>query len=117
MKPCQCRIQDFLEGAPTPKVWVLTYHFANFLPQTAWKWKNLDLGGGARAPGAPWDLPVHVNLQDLAKFEGILLVGYKLISQKFSSFCSCFPKYVMKYHADFLLFPIKKDPQNLVVIS
>ena len=34
-------IQDFPEGwVPTPKVGVLTCYFANFLPKTAWKWKN-----------------------------------------------------------------------------
>ena len=27
--------QDFPEGAPTPKVCVLTYYFANFLPKIA----------------------------------------------------------------------------------
>ena len=29
------RIHDFPEGAPTSKVVVLTYYFANFLPKTA----------------------------------------------------------------------------------
>ena len=28
------------------------YYFSNFLPKTAWKWKNLDLRG-ARVPGTP----------------------------------------------------------------
>ena len=28
------------------------YYFLNFLPKTAWKWKNLDPGGIPRAP--PW---------------------------------------------------------------
>ena len=32
----------FLRGA---KVGVLTYYFAIFFSKTAWKWKNLDLGG------------------------------------------------------------------------
>ena len=37
----QWQIQDFpWEGAPTPKVGVLTYYFAFFLLKTAWKWKN-----------------------------------------------------------------------------
>ena len=50
----QWRIQDFPEGGPpTPEVGMLTYHFANFLPETAWKWKNLDSKGGA----CPWQSP------------------------------------------------------------
>ena len=40
----------FLRGAPIPKVGVLAYYFANFLPKTAWKWKNLDPKGIAY----PW---------------------------------------------------------------
>ena len=42
----QLRVQDFLEGgrAPTPEVGVLTYFCWS---KTAWKWKNLDPGGGA----------------------------------------------------------------------
>ena len=37
-------------GRQLPKVLL----FFNFLPKTAWKWKNLDpQGGGARVPGAP----------------------------------------------------------------
>ena len=47
----QWRIQDFPQGGrQLPKVLL----FFNFLPKTAWKWKNLDpRGGGARVPGAP----------------------------------------------------------------
>ena len=41
----QWRIQDFPEGAPIPKVGVLTYYFANFCRKTAWKLKNLDPKG------------------------------------------------------------------------
>ena len=36
-------------GRQLPKVLL----FFNFLPKTAWKWKNLDPQGGARVPGAP----------------------------------------------------------------
>ena len=36
-------------GRQLPKVLL----FFNFLPKTAWKWKNLDPRGGARVPGAP----------------------------------------------------------------
>ena len=49
----QWRIQDFPEeGAPTPKSAII---LPFFLPKTAWKWKNLDGGGGrvARVPDAP----------------------------------------------------------------
>ena len=46
----QWRIQDFPQGGrQLPKVLL----FFNFLPKTAWKWKNLDPQGGARVPGAP----------------------------------------------------------------
>ena len=40
-------------AAPTPKVGVLTYYFAIFLPKTAWKWKNLDPEGSVSS--APLD--------------------------------------------------------------
>ena len=30
----------FPRGAPTPEVSVPTYYFTNFLPKTAWIWKN-----------------------------------------------------------------------------
>ena len=47
--PCQWRIQDFPQGGrQLPKVLL----FFNFLPKTAWKWKNLDPQGG-RASLAP----------------------------------------------------------------
>ena len=36
-------------GRQLPKVLL----FLNFLPKTAWKWKNLDPPGGVRVPGAP----------------------------------------------------------------
>ena len=43
----QWRIQDFPQGGrQLPKVLL----FFNFLPKTAWKWKNLDPRGGGRAP-------------------------------------------------------------------
>ena len=35
----------FSWGAPAPRMGVLTYYFENFLPKTAWKWKNLDPEG------------------------------------------------------------------------
>ena len=41
----QLRIQDFPVGVPTPNGSVQTYHFAKFLPKTAWKWKKLEQGG------------------------------------------------------------------------
>ena len=51
--PSSGRSRIFLEGGmPTPKVGVLTYYFANFLPKTAWKWKNLDPEGVS-----PWHPP------------------------------------------------------------
>ena len=47
---CQWRIQDFPgEGAPTPKVGATTYYLVKNFPKTAWKWNNLDPGGGGRA--------------------------------------------------------------------
>ena len=47
----QWRIQDFPRGGrQLPKVLL----FFNFLPKTAWKWKNLDPGGGARPWRPPW---------------------------------------------------------------
>ena len=44
----------FLKGVPTPKVGVLTYYFANFLPKTVWRWKNLDPEGGRTSLAPPW---------------------------------------------------------------
>ena len=47
----QWRIQDFPRGGrQLPKVLL----FFNFLPKTAWKWKNLDPRGGARPWRPPW---------------------------------------------------------------
>ena len=70
----QWRIQDFPDGgAPTPN-WD---YFANFLPKTAWKWKNLDPLG--RWVARPWrpplrsaneDIPLEY-LQQTLKFENI----------------------------------------------
>ena len=40
------------EEASTTKVGVLTYYFAIFFAETAWKWNNLD-SGGAHVPGTP----------------------------------------------------------------
>ena len=52
----QWRIQDFPRGGgrQLPKVLL----FFNFLPKTAWKWKNLDPGGGARPWCPPLDPPM-----------------------------------------------------------
>ena len=73
----------FLRGAPTPKIkmGVLTYYFALFLPRTAWKWKNLDPGGGASvrllrcATGNVWqwlDLTSNIYLSIYFQFQKIL---------------------------------------------
>ena len=43
----------FSRGGGTLEVGVLTYYFPNFLPKTAWKWKNLDTGG-TRPWRTPW---------------------------------------------------------------
>ena len=51
---CIWQIQDFPEGAPTPKV---GHYCLNFLPKTAWKWKNLWPLGHV-VPGAPLDPPM-----------------------------------------------------------
>ena len=59
----------FLRGAPTPKVGVLTY----FLPKTAWKWKNLDPGGGV--PGIPPLRSTNENNQTEHQ-NRVLLSGY-----------------------------------------
>ena len=40
------------EEASTTKVGVLTYYFAIFFAETAWKWNHLD-SGGAHVPGTP----------------------------------------------------------------
>ena len=52
----QWRIQDFPRGGrQLPKMLL----FFNFLPKTAWKWKNLDpQGGGARPWRPPLDPPM-----------------------------------------------------------
>ena len=66
----QWRIQDFLEeGAPT-------YYFAQIYPKTAWKWKNLDGGGGdaSLAPSPPW---IRQWVPYLAKFETSTPVLYE----------------------------------------
>ena len=56
----QWRIQDYPEvGASTPKVDVLTYYFANLLPKTAWKWKNVDPERG-RPLGSANELAMHM---------------------------------------------------------
>ena len=39
-------IQDFTEGAPTPRVGVLTYYFAFFLAANCMKMKEFGPGGG-----------------------------------------------------------------------
>ena len=53
----QWRVQDFLLGAPTPKVGELTYYFAIFfLPKTAYTRRNLDLVGAFLVP--PLDPPM-----------------------------------------------------------
>ena len=50
----QWRIQDFPDGgAPTSQVGTPTYYFAQFLPKTAWKWKNLDPEEGGSCPWRP----------------------------------------------------------------
>ena len=41
------------EEASTTKVVVLTYYFAIFFAETAWKWNNLDSGGGSTRPWHP----------------------------------------------------------------
>ena len=47
----QWRIQDFPQGGrQLPNVLL----FFNFLPKTAWKWKNLDPRGGTRPWRPPW---------------------------------------------------------------
>ena len=38
---------------------VPTYYFANFLPKTAWKWKNLDREGRRASLVSPWDQPMQ----------------------------------------------------------
>ena len=56
----QWRIQDSPEGGANPPGGGATYYFAQFLPKTAWKWKNLDPEGGARASLAPpLDPPIY----------------------------------------------------------
>ena len=47
-------------GPPTPKMGMLTYYFAIFLPKTAWKWFELP---GARVPGVPLDAPLFPDRQ------------------------------------------------------
>ena len=44
----QWRTQDFPEGAPTPKVGVPPYWFANLLPKTSW------IRGGGTSLVPPW---------------------------------------------------------------
>ena len=64
LKETQWRIQDFPGegGGATPKVGVLTYYFAHFLLKTAWKWKNLDPGGGG---GCPWSRPLDPSMKSI----------------------------------------------------
>ena len=40
-------------GGANPKVGVPTYYSVKVFPKTAWKWKNLDRGGGGLASLAP----------------------------------------------------------------
>ena len=47
---------------PTPKLGVLTYCLANFLSKTAWKWKNLDPGGGGVCP---WRRPLDPPMKSI----------------------------------------------------
>ena len=62
---CSGGSRIFLRGLLTLKVGVLTYYFTNFLPETAWKWKNLDLEEGMHTwwpPGSAFPceiFPMH----------------------------------------------------------
>ena len=56
----QWRVQDFLLGAPTPKVGELTYYFAIFFAENCMKTK--EFGPRGSVPGAPLR-PANDNLK------------------------------------------------------
>ena len=94
MKYCiisQWQIQDFPEGAPTPKLGVLTYFFA----ENCMKMKELGTGGGVGGvPGALLDLPLLAG--NLANFH-LLKFSWADVSSFLLSFSSVVDKISIMY--------------------
>ena len=82
----QWRIQDFPQGGrQLPKMLL----FFNFLPKTAWKWKNLDpQWGGARPWCPPW-IRQWIKLLSIVIFCSLLQTRFDHLSIK--SFCMHLP--------------------------
>ena len=53
----------------------LTYYFAKYFPNTAWKWKNFDPGGRDLVASLTLDPPM-IKLQQISKFETFKIQTY-----------------------------------------
>ena len=63
-KICQCRIQDFPEGAPTPRGGGYANLFFLIVAKYCMKMKEFGLRGKAHIPGAPWSRHCDMKYMD-----------------------------------------------------